>query len=147
MSTPLVVRLVTIFNSFVEGYDMTIMATIIRPIQAEFKLSDEKLGLLMAGPMLVGFFGPLTAGYLADKIGRKFTLPIFFLTGSVGLMTLSMATTIPVFVVGRVLTVLSISGGITATSLYISELAPAGLRGSFTCMEEVMICAGVLCAW
>jgi MFS family permease len=147
VSTPMVLRFVSIMSSFIEGYDVALMAATVVHIRESFRLSNGQLGLLMGLPNVFAFFVPLLAGVLADKFGRKTILMSALPLASLALTCMAFAYDFKTYALGRVIAKLGSDAGCTVTALYINETAPAGRRGTFACMEEVLFYFGGLCAW
>lgn len=147
LSTPMIVRLVCIVGGCVQGYDISLMSATLVAVQKEFGLTTAQTGLLMAMPLVVGFAVPLFAGVLSDQIGRKMTLALTLPVASLGLTLQALSHDIVTYTVGRTLATIAVDSAATITVLYVSEVAPAGRRGAFTCIEDVLLRVGYVLAW
>ena len=91
-----------------------------------------------------GFLGAIFAGPVSTSYGRLFSMRItsfFFVLGS-GLETL--AGTVPVMSIGRLLAGVGAGASTVIVPLYISEVAPPKERGLFGSMTQVTINIGIL---
>ncbi|KAL7288819.1 hypothetical protein TKK_0016795 [Trichogramma kaykai] len=114
-------------------------------------LSETSLEILWSAIVSIfligGVTGSLTAGDLADRIGRKRALivgNIFGILGAILFWITPVSNSVIPFMLGRIL--VGISGGL-ATSLlptYMTEVAPIKLRGAVGVLCQLGITCGVL---
>ncbi|XP_033218937.1 solute carrier family 2, facilitated glucose transporter member 1-like isoform X2 [Belonocnema kinseyi] len=115
------------------------------------QVSEEGLNILWSAIVSIfligGVSGSLTAGLLADKLGRKGTLAIGNLCGVIGALLFFLTpilNSVELLLAGRL--IVGLSGGL-ATSLlpmYMTELAPLRLRGAVGVLCQLGITTGVL---
>jgi sugar porter (SP) family MFS transporter len=92
------------------------------------------------------FFGALSAGGLADWLGRRTTIILGCLVFSVGVAMQVASTTIGLLVPGRLIAGVGV-GFISATIiLYMSEVAPKAVRGAIVSGYQFFITIGLLLA-
>ncbi|MGA2257337.1 MAG: sugar porter family MFS transporter, partial [Thermoguttaceae bacterium] len=96
---------------------------------------------------LVGcLFGAMGAGALSDRFGRKWLLTIsamIFVVTSIGN---ALAPNFICFVLWRIMGGTAIGLASNLSPVYISEVAPAGLRGRLVSINQLTIVSGVLLA-
>lgn len=96
---------------------------------------------------LVGcLFGAMGAGALSDRFGRKWLLSIsamIFVVTSIGN---ALAPNFICFVLWRILGGTAIGLASNLSPMYISEVAPAGMRGRLVSINQLTIVSGVLLA-
>jgi MFS family permease len=92
-------------------------------------------------------FACLATGYVADAIGRRYTLLIALIVSFASIAVEFVATSNPVFFVGKLFN--GIGVGIVATMMvgYVGEIAPMKLRGIITCCIGVAYGVGPLVAF
>ncbi|PLB45056.1 MFS general substrate transporter [Aspergillus steynii IBT 23096] len=83
-------------------------------------------------PVAAVAIGTLGAAYLADKIGRKYTLLIGLVIGYVGITLEVTAKTIELFFVGKFINGVAIGTHTSVAVSYVGEIAPLALRGVMT---------------
>src|SRR5947209_15108076 len=69
------------------GYDSAVINGAVAAIQEEFHIGNAALGFAVASALLGAAFGAVTAGRLADKIGRVAVMKIaaaLFLVSAIG---------------------------------------------------------------
>mmetsp|Transcript_46046 Transcript_46046/g.82898 ORF Transcript_46046/g.82898 Transcript_46046/m.82898 type:complete len:476 (+) Transcript_46046:57-1484(+) len=144
-------RLITFASSFSEGWDISIFAMIIMPVRAEFGLTGMELGLLASLPAACAALGILGMGCLADMFGRKPALLISYTLCCIGCMVMATSPGVLMLGFGRCISSIGVKSGVFCNSVYMSEISPAGCRGSLVTVEEIYlnlgILAGTFAAW
>lgn len=85
------------------------------------------------------FFGALFGYPLAHRLGRKVSMLIISLVGTVGsaVMLVSLKGSLAPMYVGRVLTGLTVGASTNLTVIYLSEVSPAPIRGQIVALYEI----------
>jgi sugar porter (SP) family MFS transporter len=112
-----------------------------------FRLTDPALKGWANSCALIGcLFGALLAGALSDRFGRK-RLLIFsaFLFGVTSIGN-ALAGSFAVFVTWRMLGGVAIGLASSLSPMYISEAAPAAMRGKLVSINQLTIVIGILLA-
>lgn len=92
------------------------------------------------------FFGALFAGSLADWIGRRFTIISGCGVFSLGVIFQVASTTVPLLVLGRLIAGIGVGFVSAVIILYMSEVAPRGVRGAIVSGYQFCITIGLLLA-
>ncbi len=96
---------------------------------------------------LIGcFFGALTAGALSDKFGRKRLLIVSAALFAITSIGNGLANGIHLFVFWRMLGGTAIGLASSLSPMYISEVAPASMRGRLVAVNQLTIVIGILLA-
>lgn len=129
------------------GYDSGAVNGTQGGLVAEFGLSDAALGFTV-GSLLIGCaVGAFFAGRLADAIGRR-TVMIFAAVLFVGGALVQGFTDVhSIFVAARFAGGMAVGAASVLSPLYISEMAPANIRGRLTTVQQVMIITGLTAAF
>jgi MFS family permease len=94
---------------------------------------------------LVGYMvGCLLLAPLSDRIGRRPLIAVVLGFAVVGSLITALATTYPVFVVGRAVTGVVLGGMLAVGNTYIGEIAPAAARARYTALTFVMCTLGAM---
>nr|OQO19490.1 hypothetical protein B0A51_11536 [Rachicladosporium sp. CCFEE 5018] len=94
------------------------------------------------------FVGALSAGFFADRYGRRLSLmaaAIFAIVGTI--MQAAASGEIAVIYVGRFIAGLGVGAASMVTPLYVSENAPRAIRGALTGIYQLFITAGIMLAF
>ncbi len=129
------------------GYDSGAVNGTQTGLTAEFHLSSTGLGFTV-GSLLIGCaVGAFFAGRLADVIGRRTVMiiaAILFVAGALVQGTTHLHT---LFVIARFCGGMAVGAASVLSPLYISEVAPAHIRGRLTTVQQVMIISGLTAAF
>lgn len=125
------------------GYDQGVISGALNFFGKHFALSAAETGLV-SGILAIGaMIGCLIAGWLSDLWGRK---PVMLLAGfgfTISSLVLAIAPSVQILIVGRILSGLSIGLASTIVPLYISEVAPANIRGTLVSANQLAFAIGM----
>ncbi len=129
------------------GYDSGAVNGTQDGLRQEFGLSDASLGFTV-GSLLIGCaFGAFFAGRLADAIGRRMVMVLAAVLFVVGALIQGLTGVHEVFVAARFAGGMAVGAASVLSPLYISEMAPANIRGRLTTVQQVMIISGLTLAF
>src|SRR5690606_18697699 len=129
------------------GYDSGAVNGTQQGLTEEFALSSAGLGFTV-GSLLIGCaVGAFFAGRLADAIGRRTVMIFAALLFVIGALVQGMTDVHPLFVVARFAGGMAVGAASVLSPLYISEVAPANIRGRLTTVQQVMIITGLTAAF
>lgn len=137
------VSIVAALGGLLFGYDTAVIAGVIGFLQMRFDLSPAMVGWAASSAIWGCVFGAMFAGYISDTIGRKKTLlitAVLFFVSSIGAAVPSNLTE---FVIARFVGGLGIGAASMLSPLYISEIAPAKIRGTLVSMYQLAIVIGI----
>ncbi|CAG9977386.1 unnamed protein product [Clonostachys byssicola] len=96
---------------------------------------------------LAAILGAVITGWMADKIGRRYTNLLFCCISVVGVAVQYISTqsgSLPILTAGKAINGLSIGAWLVIGPLYASEVAPLQLRGWLTAMTNIIQFSGTL---
>jgi SP family sugar:H+ symporter-like MFS transporter len=138
---------VATIGGFLFGYDSGAVNGTQDGLKAAFDLNDAGLGFTV-GSLLIGcFVGAFFAGTLADAMGRRNVMrlaAILFLSGA---LLQGLAHDHTLFVIARFAGGMAVGAASVLSPAYISEVAPAHIRGRLTTVQQVMIITGLTAAF
>ncbi|KAJ8977238.1 hypothetical protein NQ317_003813 [Molorchus minor] len=106
-------------------------------------LTSEETSWISALLPLGAVFGPFLFGYLADKIGRKYTLLTCGAPVLISYLILAFSKTAILYYVARFLTGMSVGGVFTVLPIYVGEIAEDSNRGALGSSMNCFITAGL----
>ncbi|KAJ5216617.1 High-affinity glucose transporter [Penicillium cinerascens] len=106
--------------------------------------SSNLQGGITASMSAGSFAGSIAAGWISDRIGRRGALKIASLVWIVGAMVQCSSKSVTHLVAGRVVSGLAIGVTSSQTPVYLSELAPARIRGRIVGIQQWAIEWGIL---
>src|SRR3954451_25155576 len=105
------------------------------------------LGFTVASLLIGCFIGAFFAGRLADILGRRNTLMLAAALFLVGALVQGFAGAQLVFVIARICGGMAVGAASVLSPAYISEVAPASIRGRLTTVQQIMIITGLTAAF
>ena len=129
------------------GFDTAVISGTIPFITRYFNLSDAMLGWAVSSALVGCLVGSITAGKPGDLYGRKLILKILAVMFLISALGTGLATSFSVFVAARFIGGLAIGGASVISPVYISEIAPARLRGRLVATSQLAIVSGILIAF
>jgi SP family galactose:H+ symporter-like MFS transporter len=129
------------------GYDTGIIASALLFIKTDFDLSSLQQGMVVSAVPIGAVFGAALAGQLADKYGRRRMILLaaaLFIAGSI---VSALAQGATVLIVARVFIGFAIGLASATCPVYISEVAPAALRGRLVTLFQLAVTVGILLAY
>lgn len=141
------ITLIAALGGFLFGFDMAVVSGLIEPIKLQYNLSSSQEGFFVSCALMGCIVGVLFSGYLSDKTGRKKVLiiaAILFLVSAIGF---SFSNSFPLLIFFRVLAGMGVGVASNISPLFISEVAPAKLRGGLVIFYQLAITVGILAAY
>ncbi len=129
------------------GYDLGVFSGTIFFIQKDLGLTTSQIGVLGGMVFIGGLIGTMVTGYLSDKFGRRTMIiagAALFVLGIVGLL---LKPNFYHMLYARI--VLGTAVGVVSVAVpsYLSEIAPARIRGRSVTIFQLFLTAGILLAY
>jgi len=138
---------VATIGGFLFGYDSGAVNGTQEGLESAFALGEEGLGFTV-GSLLIGcFIGAFSAGRLADLMGRRNVMMLAAVLFLVGALIQGFAESQTIFVIARIMGGMAVGAASVLSPAYISEVAPASIRGRLTTMQQIMIIIGLTAAF
>ncbi|MBR0552425.1 sugar porter family MFS transporter [Stakelama marina] len=129
------------------GYDSGAVNGTQSGLQSAFNLSEGGLGFTV-GSLLIGcFIGAFLAGRLADAMGRRSVMMLAAFMFFVGALVQGFSHVQWLFVIARLGGGMAVGAASVLSPAYISEVAPANIRGRMTTVQQIMIISGLTAAF
>src|SRR5699024_1181489 len=132
------------------GYDIGVMTGALPFLIDDWSIESASIiGWITSSVMLGAIFGGAIAGQVSDRIGRRKMILIFaviFVVGSI-LSGVSPHNGSLFMIVARVLLELAVGAASALVPAYMSEMAPARLRGRLSGINQTMIVSGMLLSY
>ena len=141
------ISVVATIGGFLFGFDSGVINGTVDGLRRAFDSDDAGTGFNVASMLLGCAVGAFFAGRLADALGRRTLLVIaaaLFLLSAWGS---GIADSSGIFVFYRVLGGLAVGAASVMAPAYISEIAPANLRGTLATLQQVAILTGLFVAF
>ena len=141
------ISIVAAMGGLLFGWDWVVIGGAKPFFQRYFELNSEaQIGWANSCALIGCLVGALAAGALSDKLGRKRLLILAALMFAVTSIGNALAGTFQIFVMWRILGGVAIGLASSLSPMYISEVAPAQIRGKLVSINQLTIVVGVLAA-
>lgn len=143
----LFLSVVAAIGGFLFGFDSGVINGTVDALQLAFDSDAVGTGFNVASMLLGCAAGAFFAGTLADKIGRK---PVMMMTAVAFIISAwgsGIAADSLQFVIARILGGFAVGAASVLAPAYISEIAPAKIRGRLATLQQLMIVIGLFTAF
>jgi SP family sugar:H+ symporter-like MFS transporter len=134
-------------GGFLFGFDSGVINGAVEALSEAFGTRAAATGFAVASVLLGCAVGAFMAGTLADFMGRRPTMLLNAVLFLISAFITGAAGSAGVFVAGRLLGGLAIGAASILAPMYISEVAPAGLRGRLASLQQLCIVLGLFMAF
>lgn len=137
------VSVVAAIGGLLFGYDTAVIAGVIGYLKIKFSLSEAMVGWAASSAIWGCIIGAMFGGFISDKIGRKKALLITAVLFFVSAVAASFANSLTTFILARLIGGVGIGAASMLSPLYISEIAPAKIRGTLVSIYQLAIVIGI----
>ncbi|NLZ58499.1 MAG: sugar porter family MFS transporter [Corynebacterium sp.] len=139
------------FGGILFGYDIGVMTGALPFLQSDWNLQDQAaiIGWITSSLMLGAVLGGLLAGQLSDSLGRRKMIlysALVFMLFSIG-CAIAPDQGWLFLVIVRVCLGLGVGAASALVPAYMSEIAPASVRGRLSGLNQTMIVSGMLASY
>ncbi len=125
------------------GYDSAVINGAVDSIQSDFGIGNTELGFAVASALLGAAAGAMSAGRIADRIGRISVMKIaavFFLISAIGT---GLAPNVVTVVIFRIVGGIGVGIASVIAPAYIAETSPPRIRGRLGSLQQLAIVSGI----
>ena len=143
----LLISCVATIGGFLFGFDSGVINGTVDGLQTAFNSDSAGTGFSVASMLLGCAIGAAAAGTMSDAFGRRTMMivaAVFFIISAWGSGVAGGTTE---FVCYRILGGLAVGAASVMSPAYISEIAPAHLRGRLSSIQQVAIITGLFIAF
>ncbi|THU31531.1 sugar porter family MFS transporter [Niastella caeni] len=141
------ITLVASLGGFLFGFDMAVVSGILPLLQKQFSLSAFQEGWVVSSALVGCILGVAVSGELSDRLGRKKPLILAALLFLLSALGCSLLPALPGIIAARMLGGIGIGLASNVVPLYISEIAPARIRGRLVTYYQFAVTLGILVAY
>ncbi len=141
------VSLIAAIGGLLFGYDTGVISGALLFIKDDLHASSFEQQAAVGSLLLGAVGGAILSGWLADRIGRKWTLIAAGLIYIVGGLASALSPDIWFLIVARFVLGFAVGTASFVAPMYISEMVPKHLRGGMTSFNQLMITTGILVAY
>ena len=129
--------LVIALGGLLFGYDSGVISGALPSMTKDFNLDAIHSGMVVSSLVVGAAIGALSAGRISDRFGRR---PVLIAASAIfvlGAIIAAFAPNVPVMV----------GTASNIVPVFISELAPAHIRGRLVSLNQLMIVTGIMIAY
>jgi len=125
------------------GYDSAVINGAVASIESHFQVNSASLGTAVASALLGAAAGAMTAGRLADRIGRISVMKIAAVLFFISAIGTALAGSVWVIVLFRIVGGIGVGVASVIAPAYIAETSPARIRGRLGSLQQLAIVSGI----
>ena len=125
------------------GYDSAVINGAVKSIQEHFHTSDASLGMAVASALLGAAAGAMTAGRLADRVGRLAVMQLAAVLFVISAVGAAFSPSVWVLVGFRIIGGIGVGVASVIAPAYIAETSPASIRGRLGSLQQLAIVSGI----
>jgi len=125
------------------GYDSAVINGAVASIQNHFHINNASLGFAVASALLGAAAGAMTAGRLADRIGRISVMKIAAVLFFISAIGTGLASSVWMIVLFRIIGGIGVGVASVIAPAYIAETSPARIRGRLGSLQQLAIVSGI----
>lgn len=129
------------------GFNSGVVAVALPKVVDHWPMSNTMQGLFTASVLIGAALGSLGGGWFCDKFGRKISLITVGLFGTAGAACTAFAPNLALMMVSRGVVGVGVGLSTCACPTYVSENAPAHLKGSLGTMFQLAITFGIFVSY
>jgi sugar porter (SP) family MFS transporter len=142
-----VVAAVSALGGLLFGYDTGVISGAILFIQREFSLSAGAEEVVVSAVLGGALLGAAAGGSLADRFGRRRLLAATAIVFGAGAVGAALAPAARWLIAARIVAGAAIGAASFVAPLYISEIAPVGIRGKLVAINQVALTGGIVISY
>jgi len=143
MKYVIMISVVAAIGGLLFGYDTAVIAGAIGSVQTKFDLTPALTGWAASSAIWGCIIGVVFAGVLSDKFGRKKVLILSSILFAVSAIGSSIPDNLTQFVLARLIGGVGVGIASMLSPMYISEIAPAKIRGTLVTLYQLAIVLGI----
>src|SRR3954463_14962438 len=141
------ISLIAALGGFLFGFETAVISGAEKTIQQLWNLSSGWQGFTVAASLIGTVLGSLIAGSPAQQYGRKRVLTVIALLYLVSAVGCALTPFWLLFVIFRFVGGIAVGASSVVGPMYISEVAPAQIRGRLAASFQLMIVTGIFIAY
>ncbi|XP_068652189.1 probable plastidic glucose transporter 2 [Aristolochia californica] len=140
---------VATISSFLFGYHVGVVNEPLETIAFDLGFGRNTLveGLVVSMCLCGAFIGCLFSGWVADGIGRRRAFQLSALPMIIGASVSATSKNLESMILGRMLVGVGMGLGPPVASLYVTEVSPSFVRGTYGSLIQIATCLGLIGAF
>uniref|UniRef100_A0A2P2JAD6 Putative plastidic glucose transporter 3 n=1 Tax=Rhizophora mucronata TaxID=61149 RepID=A0A2P2JAD6_RHIMU len=138
--------LVATISSFLFGYHLGVVNETLESISLDLGFNGNTMaeGLVVSTCLGGAFIGSILSGWIADGVGRRRAFQLSALPMIIGASMSATAKDLWRMLLGRLFVGTGMGLGPPVASLYVAEVSPAYVRGTYGSLTQIATCLGLM---
>ncbi|XP_023875612.2 probable plastidic glucose transporter 3 isoform X2 [Quercus suber] len=138
--------LVATISSFLYGYHLGVVNETLESISIDLGFSGDTFaeGLVVSTCLGGAFFGSLFSGWVSDGLGRRRAFQLCALPMIIGASMSATTNSLWGMLLGRLFVGTGMGLGPPVAALYVAEVSPTFIRGTYGSFTQIATCLGLL---
>src|SRR5687768_1226350 len=141
------ITLVASLGGFMFGFDMAVVSGVLPLVQKQFALTAALEGWFVSSALVGCIIGVAISGELTDRLGRRNPLILTAILFVLSALGCAFMPTLSGVIISRLVGGIGIGIASNVVPLYISEIAPANIRGRLVTYYQLALTLGILIAY
>ena len=141
------ISLIAALGGFLFGFETAVISGAEKTIQGLWHLSSGWQGFTVASSLIGTVIGSIIAGMPAQKYGRKKVLSVIAIMYLLSAIGCALTPLWILFIIFRFIGGIAVGASSVVGPMYISEVAPAKIRGRLAGSFQLMIVSGIFIAY
>src|SRR5215218_9376229 len=141
------ISLIAALGGFLFGFETAVISGAEKTIQELWTLSSGWQGFTVASSLIGTVIGSIIAGIPAQRYGRKKVLTVIAILYLLSAIGCAITPVWVLFITFRFVGGLAVGASSVVGPMYISEVAPAKIRGRLAASFQLMIVTGIFIAY
>jgi MFS transporter, SP family, xylose:H+ symportor len=146
LAYPVRIALIAALGGFLFGFETAVISGAEKTIQQLWSLTPFLQGFTVASSLIGTVLGSVIAGAPAQKYGRKKVLTVIAIMYLVSAIGCAVSNAWALFIFCRFVGGIAVGASSVVGPMYISEIAPAALRGRLAGSFQLNVVAGIFIA-
>lgn len=129
------------------GFDMAVVSGILPLVTDQFDLNATQQGWLVSSALLGCILGVAVSGRLGDRYGRRAALRLTAVLFFLSTLGCAFSSSMPIMIIFRIMGGIGVGLASSLVPLYLSEIAPASIRGRLVTYYQLAVTLGILLAY
>lgn len=141
--------IVATISSLLFGYHLGVVNDTLEVIAIDLGFNGDTLseGLVVSTCLAGAFVGSIFSGSIADGFGRRRAFQMTAIPMMIGAVISAIAKSLGGMLIGRFCVGLGMGIGPPAAAMYVAEVTPAYVRGTFGSFTQIATCFGLMAAF
>ena len=129
------------------GYDTGVISGAILFIKKDFSLSSTLEEIVVSAVLMGAIAGAVAGGSLSDRLGRRKMIILSAVVFTLGALGTAFTPSVSLLIAGRIVVGVAIGIASFVSPMYISEIAPARIRGSLVSVNQLALTSGIVMSY